>query len=86
MRPWGLQLYLLDERDDVPLLAKAGTVTHLVHDAPHPSPATALAGRPLEHEFLTGAVVRAAQRLAVDAPLNRAMLALLGAVSGRPAG
>jgi 2-dehydropantoate 2-reductase len=42
-----------------------------------------LAGRPLEHEFLTGAVVRAAERNGVDAPLNRAMLALLGAISGR---
>jgi 2-dehydropantoate 2-reductase len=40
-----------------------------------------LAGRPLEHEFLTGAVVRAAARHGIDAPLNRAILALLGALS-----
>lgn len=36
-----------------------------------------LASRPLEHEHLTGAVVAAAQRLGVDAPLNTAILALL---------
>jgi 2-dehydropantoate 2-reductase len=45
-----------------------------------------LAGRPLEHEYLTGAVVRAADRLGVDAPLNRAMLALLSALSEGLAG
>ena len=39
-----------------------------------------LAGRPLEHEFLTGAVVRAAERHGIDAPLNRALLALLRAL------
>jgi 2-dehydropantoate 2-reductase len=39
-----------------------------------------LAGRPLEHEFLTGAVVRAAERHHIDAPLNRALLALLRAL------
>jgi 2-dehydropantoate 2-reductase len=41
-----------------------------------------LAGRPTEHEEITGAVVRAADRHGVDVPLNRAMLALLAAVSG----
>jgi 2-dehydropantoate 2-reductase len=38
-----------------------------------------LAGRPLEHEYITGAVVRAAERHGVPVPLNRAILALLRA-------
>lgn len=38
-----------------------------------------LAGRPLEHEHITGAVVRAADRHGVDAPLNRLLLAMLRA-------
>lgn len=42
------------------------------------------AGRPLEHAFITGAVVDAAARHGIDVPLNRAILALLDAVSGRP--
>ncbi|MGX7709495.1 2-dehydropantoate 2-reductase [Methylobacterium sp. Gmos1] len=42
-----------------------------------------LAGRPLEHAHLTGAVVAAAERHGIDVPLNRAILALAGAVSGR---
>jgi len=37
------------------------------------------AGRPTEHETITGAVVRAAERHGVDVPLNRAVLALLDA-------
>ncbi|MFI5013411.1 MAG: 2-dehydropantoate 2-reductase [Hyphomicrobiales bacterium] len=40
-----------------------------------------LAMRPLEHEYLTGAVVRAAARHGIDVPLNRAVLAILGALS-----
>lgn len=36
-----------------------------------------LAGRPMEHEHLTGALVRAAERAGVEVPLNRALLALL---------
>jgi 2-dehydropantoate 2-reductase len=40
-----------------------------------------LAGRPTEHEEITGAVVRAADRHGVDVPLNRAILALLTAAS-----
>ena len=40
-----------------------------------------IAGRPLEHDYLTGAVVRTAERLGVEAPLNRAILALLVALS-----
>lgn len=36
-----------------------------------------LAGRPMEHEYLTGALVRTAMRLDIDVPLNRAVLALL---------
>jgi 2-dehydropantoate 2-reductase len=39
-----------------------------------------LAGRPLEHEFLTGAVVRAAERHGISVPLNCALLALLRAL------
>jgi 2-dehydropantoate 2-reductase len=40
-----------------------------------------LAGQPLEHEYITGAVVRTADRQGVGAPLNRAILALLRALS-----
>jgi 2-dehydropantoate 2-reductase len=40
-----------------------------------------LAGRPLEYDALTGAVVRAASRHGVDVPLNRALLALLSTLS-----
>jgi 2-dehydropantoate 2-reductase len=40
-----------------------------------------LAGRPLEVEALTGALVAAADRYGVAVPLNRAILALLRAVS-----
>ena len=39
------------------------------------------AGRPLEYEEITGAVVRTAARHALDVPLNQAVLALLSAVS-----
>ncbi|WP_375461137.1 2-dehydropantoate 2-reductase [uncultured Enterovirga sp.] len=42
-----------------------------------------LAGRPLEHEALTGALVRAADRHGIPVPVNRTLLALLGAVSGQ---
>jgi 2-dehydropantoate 2-reductase len=40
-----------------------------------------LAGRPLEVEALTGAIVAAGQRLGVPTPLNGALLTLLRAVS-----
>lgn len=39
-----------------------------------------LAGRPTEHEFLTGEVVRRGRDLGIDVPLNAAILALLRAV------
>ncbi|MFJ1749986.1 2-dehydropantoate 2-reductase [Streptomyces sp. NPDC088116] len=39
-----------------------------------------LAGRPLEYDALTGAVVRAAERHGVDVPVNRSVLALLAAI------
>jgi 2-dehydropantoate 2-reductase len=39
-----------------------------------------LAGRPLEHEFITGAVVNAAARHGIAVPLNEALLALLRAL------
>jgi 2-dehydropantoate 2-reductase len=39
------------------------------------------AGRPTEHDDITGAVVRAGDRYGVDVPLNRALLALLTATS-----
>ncbi|NNM71319.1 2-dehydropantoate 2-reductase [Enterovirga aerilata] len=42
-----------------------------------------LAGRPLEHDYITGAVVRAAERHGIEVPLNRALLALCQAASGR---
>jgi 2-dehydropantoate 2-reductase len=41
-----------------------------------------LAGRPTEHEALTGAVVRIGERLGVPTPLNAAILALLRGASG----
>lgn len=39
-----------------------------------------LAGNPLEHQYLTGAVVRTAERYGVPVPLNKAVLALLDAM------
>jgi 2-dehydropantoate 2-reductase len=39
------------------------------------------AGRPLEHEALTGAIVAAGERHSIATPLNRALLALLRAIS-----
>ncbi|MFF4606795.1 2-dehydropantoate 2-reductase [Streptomyces sp. NPDC001339] len=39
-----------------------------------------LAGRPMEHEFITGAVVRAGERHGIATPLNRMLLTLLRAV------
>lgn len=39
-----------------------------------------LAGRPLEYDALTGAVVRAAERHGIPVPTNRTVLALLAAV------
>lgn len=41
-----------------------------------------LAERPLEHAFISGAVVRAGDAHGVPVPLNRALLALAGAASG----
>lgn len=38
-----------------------------------------LAGRPLEHEHITGAVVRGADRHGIDVPLNRLLLTMLRA-------
>jgi 2-dehydropantoate 2-reductase len=40
-----------------------------------------LAGRPLEHEALTDAIVTAGERHGIATPLNRALLALLRAIS-----
>jgi len=40
-----------------------------------------LAGRPLEIEALTGAIVAAGERRGIPTPLNRAFLTLLGAIS-----
>src|SRR6202030_4245871 len=42
-----------------------------------------LAGRPLEHEALTGAIVAAGERHGIATPLNRALLALLRACDSR---
>ena len=43
-----------------------------------------IAGKPLEHEYLTGAVVRAAERHAISVPVNRTILALLEALKETP--
>jgi 2-dehydropantoate 2-reductase len=40
-----------------------------------------LAGRPLEADALTGAIVAAGERLGIPTPLNGALLTLLRAVS-----
>jgi len=40
-----------------------------------------LARRPLEHDYLTGAVVRAADAHGIAVPSNRTVLALLAALS-----
>ncbi|HEY2191932.1 MAG TPA: 2-dehydropantoate 2-reductase [Actinomycetospora sp.] len=64
--------------DDVTALRRhyatmpAGTGTSMLYDR--------LARRPLEHEYLTGAVVAAGARHGVPTPLNAAMLALLRAL------
>ncbi|HLJ58441.1 MAG TPA: 2-dehydropantoate 2-reductase [bacterium] len=47
--------------------------TSMLHDR--------LAGRPLEYDALNGAVVRLAARHGLEVPLNRAVSALLGAIS-----
>jgi 2-dehydropantoate 2-reductase len=39
-----------------------------------------LAGRPLEHQYLTGEVVRRAETHGIQVPLNAAILALLDAL------
>lgn len=44
-----------------------------------------LAGRSMEHDHLTGTVVRLAARHGIDVPLNRAVLALLRASAPPPA-
>lgn len=41
-----------------------------------------VAGRPMEHEHLTGALVRTAMRFGIDVPVNRAVLALLRGLQG----
>lgn len=41
-----------------------------------------LAGRPLEHDHITGALVEAADRHGIPVPVNRTLLALLDTVSG----
>lgn len=64
--------------DDVTALRRhyatmpAGTGTSMLYDR--------LAGRPLEYEYLTGAVVAAGARHGVPTPLNAAMLALLRSI------
>ena len=45
-----------------------------------------VAGRPLEHELIPGAVVRAAERGGVDVPVTRAVWTLIKAVSEGTAG
>jgi 2-dehydropantoate 2-reductase len=43
-----------------------------------------LAGRPLEHAALTGAIVAAGERHGIATPINRALLPLLAAISDAP--
>lgn len=50
----------------------AGAPTSMLQDL--------LAGRPLEYDALTGAVVRAADRHGIEVPVNRMFLALLAAI------
>lgn len=45
-----------------------------------------LAGRELEHHYITGALVAAADRHGIDAPANRTLYALLDAISGQDLG
>jgi 2-dehydropantoate 2-reductase len=44
-----------------------------------------LAGLPLEHDYITGAVIRTAEQHGIDVPLNRAIYALVNALSHAPA-
>ncbi len=44
-----------------------------------------LAARPLEHDLITGAVVRAAERHDIDVPVNRTLLTLLKSINTRTA-
>ncbi|TCP57082.1 ketopantoate reductase [Tamaricihabitans halophyticus] len=44
-----------------------------------------LAGRPLEHEFILGPIVRYAERYGIEVPLARTMLTLLRALDVAPA-
>jgi len=41
-----------------------------------------LAGAPMEHEFLTGTMVKIAERHGIDVPMNRTILALMRALEG----
>lgn len=50
----------------------AGAPTSMLQDL--------LAGRPLEYDALTGAVIRAAERHGIEVPVNRMVLALLAAI------
>ncbi len=59
---------VLDWLDGIP----AGSTTSMREDR--------VAGRPLEYDALTGAVVRAGERHGIDVPVNRLILALLAAI------
>jgi 2-dehydropantoate 2-reductase len=61
---------LVEHYDGMP----AGLGTSMLYDR--------LAGRPLEHEYLTGAVVATGLRTGVATPLNTAVLALLRGACG----
>jgi 2-dehydropantoate 2-reductase len=50
-------------------------------DSPTSTLQDLLAGRPLEHELLCGAVVRRARARGIGAPANEALYALLRALS-----
>lgn len=56
--------------------APEGATTSMLQDR--------IAGRPLEYDALTGAVVRAAERHGIDVPVNRLILALTAATRSGP--
>jgi 2-dehydropantoate 2-reductase len=69
----------------------AGDVEAIVEGATRWGPTTGssmlydrLAGRPTEHQFLTGEVVRRGRSLGLEVPLNAAVLALLDALDPGP--
>jgi 2-dehydropantoate 2-reductase len=73
-RAEGAALSAAHARDVLGWLVNApeGATTSMLQDR--------IAGRPLEYDALTGAVVRAAERHGIDVPVNRLVLALTAAI------